>query len=241
MTYEPHDLQVTYDPSKGWSHFVLYTEPTRGIVMGGLNATTTIEPTSAYAHEWRNRLERCDPNPLHTTLVGNEEMPKLFHPCVYEDKESPSAVAGDGCLCRQTWVDPEFGSPVVAEHYRTVSGNIEHWKYRTYAPLDLRPGDTFASLIVDDGMQFWARTSHRLITPLPQESGHGYGVGYSGSGPRALAQYIQRLIESDGEDTAAGDRDSGSPDPNILAWASSKRTVRTLELSLNELRAIQHG
>ena len=232
--YAHSELNLT-DP-RGYTHFVLYTEPDRGAAMGGLNATASIERMTRYAQEWRDRLERCEPNPLHTTLVGNHEIPKLFHPCVYEDKDSPSAIAGDGCTCSQTWMDLEFGLPVVARHFRTVTGNIERWTYRTYTPLDFRPRDTFGSLIIDGGLLFWARTADGVLTLLPQESGRGYGVGYGGGGPHELAQYIQKLIDTDGQDTAANaSRYDDRVDPQILAWVSSKDADRTHELTLEDL------
>jgi len=62
---------------------------------------------------------------------------------VWDDADSPAAASGSGCLCHQTFMDQEFGLPVVARHYRTVGGNIEKWTRRTYTPLDLRPDDEF--------------------------------------------------------------------------------------------------
>ena len=113
---------------------------------------------------------------------------------------------------------------------------------RTYTPLDFRPRDTFGSLIIDGGLLFWARTADGVLTLLPQESGRGYGVGYGGGGPHELAQYIQKLIDTDGQDTAANaSRYDDRVDPQILAWVSSKDADRTHELTLEDLKAIQRG
>lgn len=242
MSYRPRDLNLAYEPAKGWAHFVLYTEPRHGVAYGALNGTASIEQVTPYVREWLGRLQRCEPNALHTTLVPADKIPDLFHPCVYDDKDSPSAVGGSGCVCHQTFLDPEFGLPVVAEHYRTVSGNIDSWKYLTYTPLDLRPQDSFASLALA-GDQFWARTTGGLLVLLPEEHGHGYGVGYSGGGPYELAGYISRLVESGGKDTAADSlrRSSDAPDPRILAWVSSQAAKRPQELTLEGLKRIQQG
>ncbi|WP_031072042.1 hypothetical protein [Streptomyces sp. NRRL WC-3742] len=243
MSYKQPDLQVTYEPSKGWAHFVLYTEPQHGLTSAGLNGTVSIERQTRYVKEWLGRLQRCDPNPLHTTLVGNSDIPALFHPCVYDDKDSPSAVGGDGCVCYQTSYDPEFGLPVVAHHYRTVTGNIEKWTYSTYAPVDLRPNDTFASLIIDQGAYFWVRTASGLLSLLPESrKAGGYSIGYGGGGPTNLAWYIQQLIESNGGNTAAGAlRGTGMPDARLREWVSSEESMQTRELTLDDLRRIQRG
>jgi len=130
MSRQRRDLKLVYEPDEGWAHFVLYTEPTRGAVASAFNATVAVERETPYSREWLGRLERCEPNTLHTTLVSSDKIPNLFHPCVYEDKDSPGAIAGSGCVCLQPWYDPEFGLPVVADHYRTVGGAIERWKYK---------------------------------------------------------------------------------------------------------------
>ncbi|WP_240677106.1 hypothetical protein [Actinacidiphila soli] len=242
MSYKQRDLKVTYEPHKGWAHFVLYTEPEHGIAAGGLNATASFERQTPYVREWLGRLQRCEPNALHATLVENRKIPDLFHPCVYDDKDSPSAVGGSGCVCYQTSYDPEFGLPVVEHHYRTVGGNIENWTYFTYAPLDLRPDDTFASLIIDQRHLFWVRTADGVLSLLPEENGRGYGVGYGGGGPAELAQYIQKLIDSNGQDTAAGaSRYDDSADPQIHAWVSSEAATGSQELTLDDLKRIQRG
>lgn len=237
-----HDLQTTYAPNKGWSHFVLYTEPERGIVTSGLHAAATFEQPTRYVKEWLSRLRECEPNPLHTLLVENSKIPSLFHPCVYEDRESPSAIAEDGCVCHQTFMDLEFGLPVVAHHYRTVSGNIENWTYRTFAPAGLRAGESFASMIIDGGAYIWIRTSSGLLSIIPEGRASGYSVGYNGGGPTALASYIRQLIETDGRDTRPLDRAyDEQPDRNLLAWTSSKAATATQELTLADLRRIQGG
>ncbi|MDX5562725.1 hypothetical protein PYK79_03590 [Streptomyces sp. ID05-04B] len=56
--------------------------------------------------EWLSRLERCEPNAMHCTLVAPTKIPSLFHPCVTEDKNSPTAISGSGCTCRRAFYDP---------------------------------------------------------------------------------------------------------------------------------------
>lgn len=34
-------------------------------------------------------------------------------------------LAGDGCICYQTWMDPESGLPVAAEHFRRLDRDAE--------------------------------------------------------------------------------------------------------------------
>ncbi|WP_327425712.1 hypothetical protein OG612_42430 (plasmid) [Streptomyces sp. NBC_01527] len=242
MSYEHRDLNLIYEPDKSWAHFVLYTEPNLGVTSAALNGTVSIESETPHVREWVDRLQPCEPNPLHTTLVPNRKILDLFQPCVHDDKDSPSAVGGSGCVCYQTFSDPEFGLPVVADHYRTRSGNTETWKYHTYAPLDLRTDDTFASLILEPG-RFWIRTAAGLLSLLPEEDGRGYGVGYGGGGPHELARYIDQLIDSDGRTTsAAGLRPRDSrPDPQVLAWVSSKEATGHHELSLDDLKKIRRS
>ncbi len=62
---------------------------------------------------------RCEPNAMHCTLVEQRKIPALFHPCAEEDKDSPSAIRGSGCVCRRTFYDIEFVLPVVGAHSRT--------------------------------------------------------------------------------------------------------------------------
>ncbi|MDQ1042014.1 hypothetical protein [Streptomyces sp. V4I2] len=242
MSYKPSDLQPVYDPARGWAHFVLYTEPAHGFASAGLNGMVSIEQESPYVREWLSRLQPCKPNTLHTTLVSSEKIPELFHACVRDDKDSPSAVGGSGCVCHQTFIDQEFGLSVVARHYRTVGGNIETWTHLTFAPLDLRPGDDFHRLIIDQTGPFWTRTKNGLLSLLPETRAGGYGTGYGGGGPTELARYITRLIASDGKDTAArGGRYDTDPDPQIARWVSSEAATRTQELTLKDLKALQHG
>ena len=115
MTYMHRDLNLT-NPGKGFAHFVLYTELNNGLVTNALNATASFEKQTSRVREWLDRLQRCEPNALHATLVRTTDMPKLFHPCVYQDDNSPAGVGGSGCTCFQTYYDPEFCLPVVADH-----------------------------------------------------------------------------------------------------------------------------
>ncbi|MFG2825038.1 hypothetical protein ACGFX4_37130 [Kitasatospora sp. NPDC048365] len=238
MSDQQPDLQLTYD--RGWQHIVVHTEPGLGAAMSGLHGTVPIERDSRYTREWLSRLEPCDPNPLHTLLVGNETIPKLFHPCVYDDPQSPSAVAGSGCVCYRTFYDPEYGLPVIAHHYRTVTGNIENWKHTTYAPYALREKDIFGSLIIDGGDLFWIRTQTGTLSLLP-ESRSGYGIGYGGGGPTQLASYIQQLLDTDGSNTTA-QAGYGKPAKRILDWTRDPANkALTQELTLSDLRRIQRA
>ncbi|MFH8993071.1 hypothetical protein [Streptomyces sp. NPDC017940] len=108
MTFEAHDLNLS-DPTTGYLHFVLYTELQRGTVASSLNAELDIEAqqtVTPHFQEWRIRLERCEPNAMHCTLVTPTDIPVLFHPCVEEDKNSPAAFRGDGLS-----LSPDFLRP----------------------------------------------------------------------------------------------------------------------------------
>ncbi|MER8225402.1 hypothetical protein ABTZ58_33585 [Streptomyces sp. NPDC094143] len=239
MTFESADLNLT-DPTKGYLNFVLYTEARLGIASTSLNAELDIQASQAETplfQEWMSRLERCEPNAMHCTLVEPAKIPALFHPCVTEDKDSPSAVRGSGCVCRRTFYDPEFGLPVVGEHFKHVGeGGTDQWSYKTYAPLDLRPDDTFARFIVSRGL-FWARTEKGVLSILPQKRSHPYNIGYGGGGPHALAAYLTQVAATDGQNTAAG-TDHTEAHPDFVAWTQSSaadRGTNTLTLSdLNE-------
>ncbi|MEY9842529.1 hypothetical protein [Streptacidiphilus sp. EB103A] len=238
MSYTPRELRTTYEPGKEYLHFVLAYEPRIGAVGSAMNADVTIERPGPCTREWAGGLVRCDPNALHTTLVDPRRIPDLFHPCVDDDKDSPAAVAGSGCGCFRTWYDPHFGLPVVAEHYRTADGGrTDRWTYSTYAPLELRAGDTFASLVLNDGGNFWIRTADGVLTLLPQEHQGGYGTGYGGTGPGRLARYITGLLASDGRQTNAGGYQADA-DPRIAAWVASRAADARQELTLRDLQRI---
>lgn len=240
MSFEPVDLNLT-DPEKGYLHFVLYTEARLGIASSSLNAKLDIEASQTvtpHFQEWLSRLERCEPNAMHCTLVEPTKIPALFHPCVAEDKDSLSAIGGSGCVCRQTFYDPEFGLPVVGEHFKHVgTGGTDQWSYKTYAPLELRPDDIFSSFITGRSL-FWARTDKGLLSILPQKNAHGYNIGYNGGGPHALAAYLTQVATTDGQRTTAGAQYEDAQ-PAILAWTQSKAADRgTNELSLSDLQAM---
>lgn len=229
-------MQVAYNQRRGYWHFVLYLEP--GISAGSaLNGPQIIEPSSSrYAAEWLNNLEPCEPDALHVSLVGMNDAPRLWYPCVYEDPESPSAVAGEGCLCWQTFRDPVTQLPVAAEHYRTVSGNIETWRRYTYAPLELPEREQLERLIVDrEAGMFWIRSTRGILYIMPEERGAGYEVGYGGGGPGEFARFIVKVVRSGGLDISAG---TGDEDRNSLvdSWACSKSADKTRELSLGQLK-----
>ncbi|WP_043463754.1 hypothetical protein [Kitasatospora sp. MBT66] len=238
-SYTRHDLKATYDPesTRSWANFVLYTEPGSEVVTSGLHPETRIEHSSPYVQEWAERLHRSTPNALHALLVTNLELPRLFDPCVDENTASPAAVSESGCVCRRSFTDPQFGTPVVAEHHRTVSGSTDRWAYQTLAPVSLRDGESVTTLVIDRGT-FWTRTSRNVLALLPQHRANEYNVGYSGGGPRALAAYLQQLVESDGKDTAALHPGGGNPGRGLLEFTASNAAARTQELTLGQLRTI---
>ncbi len=87
---------------------------------------------------------------------------------------------------------------------------------------------------------FWIRTPLGALSLSPEREGRGYEVGYSGGGPYALAEYMHKLIDSNGRDTAVGGLPHGQkPDPRILAWAASAEATHTQELTLEQLKAFQ--
>jgi len=237
MAYQhDRDLNLTYSPEKGYWHFVLYMEPDVG-PGSALNGSQILEPSSSpYAAEWLSRLVPCDPDALHVALVGSDDAPKLWHPCVYDDSDSPSAVAGDGCICWQTFRDPETLLPVAAHHYRTVSGNIERWRHFTCAPLSLRDGERLSTIIIDhDSHMFWVRTDGGTLHILPERQGAGYGSGYSGGGSLELTLMIEKIANSDGYDVSAGIL-SGAPNRKVRSWVISPEANRTRELTLDQLK-----
>ncbi|MFE7805868.1 hypothetical protein ACFU51_14625 [Streptomyces sp. NPDC057430] len=245
MTYEPVDLNLT-DPTNGFMHFVLYTEARLGVASSSLNAEVDIEAqqtVTPHFQEWLGRLVRCEPNAMHCTLVEPTNIPTLFHPCVTEDPSSPAAIRGSGCVCRRTFYDPEYGLPVVGKHFkRSTEDGTDQWSYKTFAPLGLRPGDTFSSFHTGRSL-FWARTEKGDLSILPQREGHGYGVGYGGGGPHALAAYLTQLADTDGQNTAVGTSYSREEaHPAILKWTQSSAADRGKnELSLGDLKAMQQS
>jgi len=248
MAYQPrHDLEFVYDPNRGACHFVLYSEPPSvgpGIALNGgkiLTIDKTVDGRAAtdgspYTKEWVQRLEPCDPDALHVALVGSKDAASLWHPCVYDDPQSPVTIADDGCVCWQTFYDPVTWMPVAANHYRTVSGNHENWRYYTCAPLGLPDGERLASLIIG-GSEVWMRTEDGTLHFLPQAAGAGYSSGYGGGGPTELARMIEKIVRSDGYDFTPGTA-RGMPDRKILSWVSSKAAKHTQELSLEQLKLL---
>ncbi|MCX5207625.1 hypothetical protein OG897_40250 [Streptomyces sp. NBC_00237] len=243
MTYEARDLNLT-DPTQSYLHFVLYTQVQNGIASSTLNAELEIDAqqtVTPHFQEWLNRLVRCEPSAMHCTLVAPTKIPALFHPCVTEDENSPSAINGSGCICRRTFYDPEFGLPVVAEHFKHVgTGGTDQWSYKTYAPLELRPDDIFSRFHTGRSL-FWARTDKGDLSILPQRHGMGYNLGYNGGGPHALAAYLTQIARNDGGTTPAGVPYEDAH-PAILAWTQSKAADRgTNELSLSDLQAMMQS
>ena len=247
MAYQqPQGLQLVHDPNGGYFHFVLYCEPpvAPGSAFNG-SKTFTIDKTvdckrvtteSPYAREWVGRLDACDPDALHVALVGSKEAANLWHPCVYTDPESPVAVGGDGCTCWQSFRDPVTWMPVVAHHYRTVTGNHESWQYYTVSPLGFPKGERLASLVIE-AHEIWMRTEDGTLHFLPEAQGAGYGSGYNGGGPTELARMIEKIVGLDGYDITPG-TPREQPDRRVLAWVSSEAAKRTQELSLDQLKRL---
>ena len=247
MTYQPrHGLQLVYTPG-GYQNFVLYSEPHRvgpGIAFNGgkiLSVDKTVDGrtatnTSPYVREWVQRLEPCDPNALHVALVGSKDAASLWHPCVYDDPQSPVTISGNGCVCWQTFHDPVTWMPVAAHHYRTVSGNHENWRYHTCSPLGFPPGERLSTLIID-GSVIWMRNQEGILHFLPEAEGAGYATGYNGGGPTELARMIEKIVQQDGYDITPG-TPSGMPDRKVLAWVSSPAAKTRQELSLNQLKLL---
>lgn len=73
-----------------------------------------------------------------------------------------------------------------------------------------------------------SRLLNGLLSLLPEEKGRAYGSGYGGGDPSELARYITRLLDSGGEDTAAGGnrRHDDRPDPG---WSAGHLGLRGLD------------
>lgn len=239
MSYiHDRNLELTYSPSRGYVHFVLYSEPPADWG-SAINATQRLTvKNSKFAQEWASRLRPCAPNALHVALVSDKDAARLWDACVYDDTESPSAIGGDGCLCWQTYVDPLTALPVAANHYRTVTGNIETWTHWTYSPLALPSDERLASLIIDREQKvFWVRTDRGNLYFLPEKEGAGYEVGYSGGGPTELALMIEKIVRSDGQEVSAG-TPHAAPVQKLGDWTKSTEADRTQELTLKQLKKL---
>jgi hypothetical protein len=248
MAYQPpHDLQLVYDPSKGFCQLVLYSEPPGigpGIAFNSGKILTVhktddgraVTTGSPYVEEWLQRLEPCEPDASHVALVGSKDGAALWQPCVYDDPQSPVSIAGDGCVCWQTFRDPVTWMPVAANHFRTVSGNHENWRYHTCSPLGLPEGERLASLIIES-TEIWMRTENGTLFFLPEAQGAGYGSGYGGGGPTELARMIDKIVQQDGYDIAPG-TPAGMPNRRVLAWVSSPAAKHRQELSLDQLKLL---
>ncbi|SEP46522.1 hypothetical protein SAMN04489732_110276 [Amycolatopsis saalfeldensis] len=239
MTYQPErELNLTYDPQRGWFDFVLYSE-TPKLWGAALNATQQLRDSSRYTQEWIGRLQDTEPTPLHMALVSNDDAPRLWSSCVFDDPESQSAVAGDGCLCLTTFYDPLTWMPVVKQHYRTVTGNIETWTYWTFSPLSLPEGQVLERLIIDqDAGVMWLRNDRGELYFLPEKTGAGYSVGYGGGGPGKFAAMIEKIVASDGHDVTP-DTSQVTANRHLTDWTSSPVSDRTRELSLAQLRTLR--
>lgn len=241
MAYQhDRDLHLTYEHDRGYWHFVLYVEPPADAGTA-INAGKSFDAaTSRYAKEWLGRLDSCDPDALHVAIVGSKDARSLWDSCVYDDPSSPSAIAGDGCVCWRPLRDPVTWLPVAAHHFRTVAGNIENWTHHTFAPLQLPVNERLSTLILDhDAGMEWLRTEDGSLHILPERSGRGYSSGYSGGGPAALSEMIEQIAESDGYDVSATEPPhSKAMNEKIFAWVSSKSAGHTQELTLAQLKTL---
>ncbi|MEU5563329.1 hypothetical protein [Micromonospora musae] len=239
MTYQyERDLHLTHDPARGYWNFVLHIEPPIG-PGSALNAAQRFDPAgSRYAAEWLERLVPCDADALHVTLVGPKDAPNLWHPCVRDDPDSPSAVSGDGCACWQTYRDPLTWLPVAAHHHRTVGGEHESWQHLTYAPLSLADGERLDALVIDrEADLVWVRSDRNNLHLLPETQGAGYSVGHGGGGPTELARMIEKIVRSEGADVTPG-TSAELPNRRVYGWISSKAADRTQELTLDQLKLL---
>ncbi|MFE5595998.1 hypothetical protein [Streptomyces sp. NPDC056549] len=239
MTHHYRDLNLT-DPANGYLHFVVQAEARLGVARSLLNAEVSLAVQTPFLQEWVARLVRCEPNALHCAIVEPRQIPTLFHPCIEEDGEA-SPVAAD-CVCRKAMYDPEFGLPVVVQHANiTGSADVTRWIYRTFAPLALRPHDSFGSLIVDRDGSLWVRTGEGILSLLPQSRALGYDFGYDGGGPHALAAYLSQVAATDGQVTAAG-APYARAHPAILAWTQSSAVEQgARELTLIDLKEMRRS
>ncbi|MFD8932280.1 hypothetical protein [Streptomyces mirabilis] len=109
-----------------------------------------------------------------------------------------------------------------------------------YAPLDLRPDDTFSRFLVGRGL-FWARMEKGFLSILPQRNALGYDIGYNGGGPHALTAYLTQVVGTDGRNTAAG-ATYEQAHPAIPAWRLSSAADRGAnESTPHDLKTMQRG
>ncbi|WP_328741273.1 hypothetical protein OHA91_39690 (plasmid) [Streptomyces erythrochromogenes] len=225
-----------YDPRMGWLRLEVYVEPENGVAMFMSNGHVSVKKDeSQRVNEWISRLNESKVTALHALLVEDSKIGDLFHPCVYDDKDSPSAIGGQGCLCKQAFTDPLTALPVVREHYRTVSGNIETWTYRSITSRGLPPSSKVTSIIVDPH-EFWMRDDDGALHFLPRTDNSGYGIGYGGGGPYTLCQMIEQLVESGGT-VATPPRHRPAPNDALAAWARDDTISHQGEYTLKDLRA----
>ena len=82
------------------------------------------------------------------------------------------------------------------------------------------------------------RTDRGALTLLPQRQARGYGLAGAG-GRGALAEYIQQLADSDGQDTfVGGSRRAGRPAPQIEEFLERLDGRRPRPLTLADLQEL---
>lgn len=89
-------------------------------------------------------------------------------------------------------MDPVVGCPVTSREGRSLS-ELDHFGY---APRRLPAGTTIQEVILDRPV--WVRDQHGRLWPAPSMDAPGLSWGYSGSGPRALATLVGRLLDDGG-------------------------------------------
>ncbi|MGW2331694.1 hypothetical protein ACWC5C_38920 [Streptomyces sp. NPDC001700] len=100
-----------------------------------------------------------------------------------------------------------------------------------------------ASVVIDRGGLFWARTTGGMLTVLPMLESYGYGAGpMSGTGgASAFAAYLQQLLNSVGQDAAARGRNTAAPSPQLQNWVRSDAARSGQEVSLDDLEVTSWG
>ncbi|MFX4293584.1 hypothetical protein [Streptomyces bohaiensis] len=89
-------------------------------------------------------------------------------------------------------MDPVVGCPVTSREGRSLS-ELDHFGY---APRRLPAGTTIQEVILDGPV--WVRDQNGTLWPAPSMDAPGVSWGHSGSGPRALATLIGRLLDDGG-------------------------------------------
>ena len=130
--------------------------------------------------------------------------------------------------------------PVAANHYRTVTGNIENWQYRTYASLSLPGNERLEALIIDRETHTFGILQKRRA-PAPSTSADGGRVRLrirrrrsSATGPDDRQDRRVRRVRRGGRTGGVYTRERAGSG----AWVRSTAADRTQELTLDELKVL---